>query len=66
MSDTAQLEQDLAYVKGVVERRERDQRTPLGISLIWACFALIGFPWLETCRPYHKNSTCQENFFFFP
>ncbi len=47
MSTTQRLEQDLSYVKKAVERHQTDQRTPLGIALIWAAFALVGFTWLD-------------------
>ena len=47
MTTTQKLEQDLAYVKEAVERREGPQRTPLGIALIWASYLLVGFTWLD-------------------
>ena len=47
MTTTEQLKSDLAYVKEAVEHREKDQRTPLGIALIWASFCLVGFTWLD-------------------
>ena len=47
MTTRQKLEQDLAYVKEAVERREGSQRTPLGIALIWASYLLVGFTWLD-------------------
>ena len=47
MGQTGHIQQDLAYVRGVVEGRERDQRTPVGIALTWSAYMLVGFTWLD-------------------
>lgn len=40
--DVERIEQDLAYVKGAVERRERNPRVPLPMAVLWGMAGLVG------------------------
>jgi hypothetical protein len=52
MSDANQLEQDLHYVREVVDRADRSPHRPVAIYSIWALYVLIGYPLVDFAPRY--------------
>jgi|SRR5580658_1347363 hypothetical protein len=52
MTDTHQIQQDLQYVRQVVERAQGKPHRRAGIYWTWALYVLIGYPLLDFAPKY--------------
>jgi hypothetical protein len=52
MSDANQLQQDLHYVREVVDRADRSPHGRVAIYWIWALYVLIGYPLMDFAPRY--------------
>lgn len=54
MSEVQRLRDDLAFVRGVVQRHDRERPDLFGVYLAWAIYVLVGYTLLDV-RPLWAN-----------